>query len=139
MPWLADAMVSCLLFAGWAVCQKLAIVNGCSAIETTIYTQTAIVVMWASSIVANPSIRFYSAPITGAGYALAAGVFTSTGGIWFNKALQAGGAASAVTVISAAYPAVAFIIAVVALGEELTWLKILGAVLTISGAACFAL
>jgi drug/metabolite transporter (DMT)-like permease len=45
---------------------------------------------------------------------------------------------SSVTVISAAYPAVAVVISVVIMGENLTWLKSL-AVLTISGAMCFAL
>jgi uncharacterized membrane protein len=97
------------------------------------------VAMWGSSILASPSIRVSSVPAMGAAYALAAGLFTSAGGIWFNKALKGGGPASSVTVISAAYPAVAFLISVVIMGEKLTWLKFLGSVLTISGAICFAL
>ena len=78
--WQADALISCLFFAGWSICQKLATNYKLTATEANFYAQTAIVAQWCLSASAG-TVRSLSAPMMGVIAALLAGSCTGLGGV----------------------------------------------------------
>ncbi|MCX5783803.1 MAG: EamA family transporter [Elusimicrobia bacterium] len=69
---------------------------------------------------------------------VASAAAANLGVYFFLKAMQ-GGEASKVVPLTSAYPLVAFIFALLILGEKFTWLKLTGTLLISAGVACLAM
>jgi bacterial/archaeal transporter family protein len=129
MSWLPLTFGAVLAFGVWGVASKLALrslswgsVLGCTACVYLIAT-----VILASSGKVGIHIG------RDLGWAIVAGACGAIALVCFYGAISAGGDVSTVAAISAVYPAVTFILAVLFLGDSLTLTKAAGIALVVGG------
>jgi transporter family protein len=136
MPrWLLFSLLTMLLWGGWGVLSK-PLSTSLSAWQVQALSTFGLLPVLAM-LAASPQRKVGSNRRLGFGLALAAGVVSSAGNVACYQALAAGGKAAAVIPITALYPLVTIVLALVFLGERLNGIQMAGLVLAVLALACF--
>jgi transporter family protein len=129
--WLAFAVLALVLWGITGVTQKLS-TNRISSARSFLWFCWAMLALSAVVlVVARPS---FGLPAAVAGAAIAGGALNGLGAWTSFRALESGGKASIVISLISLYPLLTVLLAVLLLGERLTWVQMAGAVVAIAAA-----
>ncbi len=135
--WLSSSLLSAILYSAWALCGKFAQSKGLTPTDSqvvTILTMSALAVRLAlTSDFRSPK----DLPVAGAGFAIAAGVLTTTAGGYYSDALSSGDG-SVVAAIAGSYPALTFLVSAFMGWEKVNSMKALGVVFAVASTYCFS-
>jgi bacterial/archaeal transporter family protein len=137
MPkWLSYSFLSILFFGAWGLVSKAAI-DLVSPFQGQILFSMGLFPL--GIIAAMSKDRSASNKFRGAAYGFLTGIFGSIGNIAFFEALSQGGKASTVVPVTAMYPLVTVIGALLLLGEKLSWVQLCGVGLALGALFLFSL
>jgi transporter family protein len=137
MPkWLAYCVLSIVFFGFWGLVSKAAIdlvspVQG-QVLFSMGLVPLGIIAAMSKDVSAGNKLR-------GGTYGLLTGIFGSIGNIAFFEALSHGGRASTVVPVTAMYPLVTVIAALLLLREKLNWVQFCGVALALGALVLFSL
>jgi drug/metabolite transporter (DMT)-like permease len=122
--WLAYALLTMLLWGGWGLLSK-PVSDQMSAWQ--VQTVSAIGLLPVIGLLAlSRNLRGERKPQRGFWLAFGSGVVASLGNVAYYRSLGAGGKAAAVTPLTALYPLVTIVLAMVILHERLNWVQLAG-------------
>lgn len=135
MSWFPLTLGSLFAFGVWGIASNLALrsLSWASVLGCTAFVYLIATVILASSGKVGIHLG------RDLGWAIVAGACGAIALICFFGAISAGGDVSTVAAISAVYPAVTFIIAVLFLGESFTVTRVAGVALVVSGVVLLSL
>jgi transporter family protein len=137
MPkWLSYSFLSILFFGAWGLVSKAAI-DLVSPFQGQILFSIGLFPL--GIIAAMSKDRGAGNKFRGAAYGFLTGIFGSIGNIAFFEALSHGGKASTVVPVTAMYPLVTVIGALLLLGEKLNWVQLSGVGLALGALFLFSL
>jgi len=134
--WLSYSLLSILFFGAWGVVSKAA-VDLVSPLHGQILFSFGLIPL--AIVAAMSKDTSTSNKLRGALYGFLTGIFGSIGNIAFFEALSRGGKASTVVPVTAMYPVVTLILALLLLGEKLNWVQRCGVGLALSALVLFSI
>lgn len=148
--WLLYSLASCFLYSLWTIFSKLASrtidSTTSSLMQLPIRTVVTILTAIKKRKPSSPGIslnlvitQIGQLSLYGSLYTVLSCISSVFATFFFGDALQAGGNASSVAVITGSYPAVSYIISVMFGLESINFIKLLGVLLAIGSCYCFAI
>jgi len=138
MPkWFMYCLFSILLFGAWGIVSKATVDLVSPFLGQILFTLGLLPLVVVASL--SKDLRSGNHKLRGAGYGFLTGIFGGIGNVAFFLALSQGGKASTVVPVTAMYPLVTVITALVLLKEKLNRVQLAGVGLAISALILFSL
>lgn len=146
--WLVCSLISCLLYSIWTILNKLSLrtIDSTASNLLQLPVRTAVTLVTAfRRVTPGTSIsvgyivtRIGDLNLFGVIFACISCIASVMATFYLGDALERGGSASSVSIVTGSYPALAYVLSVVLGLEKLDFIKVLGVFLAMGSCYCFS-